>query len=119
MHHVHRQLKRALQRHLAIARPIAARFDLTPSRFEVLCAIRERKSARQADISRALGVTPVTISRMIRRLEELGLVARATSVKDRRAKLVELTSEGLARVTRAAPAFEGLDPIAAPASYVS
>jgi DNA-binding MarR family transcriptional regulator len=119
MHHIHRQLKRALQRHLAIARPIAERFDLTPSRFEVLCAIRERRSAHQADISRALGVTPVTISRMIRRLEELGLVARATSPRDRRAKLVELTPEGLARVTRAAPAFEGLDPTAPSSLYLS
>jgi DNA-binding MarR family transcriptional regulator len=110
MHLVHRQLKRALQRHLAVARPIAKRFDLTPSRFELLCAIRERRRARQADISRALGVTPVTVSRMVRRLEELGLVTRAMAPNDRRAKLVELTPEGLARLTRAEPAFECLDP---------
>jgi DNA-binding MarR family transcriptional regulator len=119
MHHVHRQLKRALQHHLAVARPIAQRFDLTPSRFEVLCAIRERRRPRQADISRALGVTPVTVSRMLRRLEELGLVARAMSPTDKRAKLVELTPEGEARVTRAAPAFEGLDPMASAPSYLS
>jgi DNA-binding MarR family transcriptional regulator len=119
MHHVHRQLKTALQRHLAIVRPLAERFDLTPSRFEVLYAIRERRGARQTDISRALGVTPVTISRMIKRLEELGLVARVTSPTDRRAKVVELTPEGLARVTRAAPAFEGLDPLPGPTAYAN
>jgi DNA-binding Lrp family transcriptional regulator len=58
---------------------------------------------RQSDIWRQLGVSPVTVSKMLRALEKLGLVRRERSIAaDRRQVYVELTrkARGLRKVNR-------------------
>jgi DNA-binding MarR family transcriptional regulator len=96
--------KRAFHATLRFARPLLARFGLTPARFDLLYAIapnrysRERTSTLQRDLRDALGVTGATICRMLQSLEKLGLIVRTRSEYDARQRNVELTDEGVARL---------------------
>jgi len=102
MHAVFFGLKRAFHRSLALTRPLLARFDFTPARFDMLYAIhRFQYGLPQSALRRILGVTAPTVSRMLRSLEDLGFVVRARpSAGDMRQRIVTLTMEGLRRVRR-------------------
>ena len=49
---------------------------------------------RFGELGRRLGVAPSTLTRNVRRLEEVGLVARESDSQDGRAAHVQLTTEG-------------------------
>jgi len=98
MHFLAFQFKRAHYTALRVSRPIAAKFGLTPARFDMLYAIRYERRQSQAQVARVLGVSGVTVSRMLRKLEELGLVRRHTNQwSDRRTKSPRLTRLGRRR----------------------
>jgi len=92
--------KRAYYATLRFARPVLARFGLTPARFDLLTVLRRCHEHRtwQSELRKALGVAAATVSRMVRALEELGLVARSRSEVEKRQVNVRLTDEGLSRV---------------------
>src|SRR6185437_11659907 len=68
--------------------------------FDLLFAVHAHNGRRmfQRELQRVLGVCRATVSRMLGSLEELGMVRRITSDRDRRRKLVELTKPGRSRV---------------------
>jgi DNA-binding MarR family transcriptional regulator len=85
-----------------IRRPLAAQ-GLTPARFDMLYVLYSRMDhwALQSAIRRVLGVTAPTVSRMLRSLEQLGLVKRVRFEFDKRDRVVELTDSGLRRMQSA------------------
>jgi DNA-binding MarR family transcriptional regulator len=92
-------LKRAYLDAIAKVRPLAALHGLTPSRVDLLHAIDISPAPpAQADLRRALGVTSAALSEMIQSLELLGLVTRRPNKLDLRARIVELTPLGRARL---------------------
>ncbi len=100
--------KRAFQASLRIMRPWFARLGLTAARFDMMTAIwRHPHGMFQRKLREMLGVTAPTISRMLRSLEELGLLKRERSTRDRRQLHVTLTASGLARIRRATRVFIG------------
>jgi DNA-binding MarR family transcriptional regulator len=109
MHSLSFQLKRAHHRVVAFGKSVLRRFGLTPARFDLLFVVYARWEFRkriydapaQTDLCRVLGVTAATVSRMVGRLEELGIVTRFGSRIDRRTKQVALTQEGLDLVREA------------------
>jgi DNA-binding MarR family transcriptional regulator len=116
MHSLSFQLKRAHHRVVAFGKSVLRRFGLTPARFDLLYVVYARWESRkriydapaQTDLCRALGVTAATVSRMVRRLEKLGVVVRFRSHIDRRTKQVALTDEGLDLLREAVDAiFDG------------
>ena len=95
MHFLAFRLKRAHQASLRISRQIASRYALTPARYDLLYMIWKSYFApKQSKIRAALGVARSTVSRMLKSLEELGIVRRTKSDGDRRTRRVELTPEG-------------------------
>ena len=101
MHSLSFALKRAHLRTVAMTRALVLPFGLTPARFDLLYIVHRtmrRKGVGQGDLRRTLGLAGATISKMLKRLETLGLVRRAPSSSDRRVKLVYTTREGRARV---------------------
>src|SRR5277367_5509039 len=78
--------KRTFHGFLRITRRRLASVGLTGARFDMLYAVRRQGrflsgeedsiELRQSDLRRILGVTATVVSRMVRALERLGLVAR-------------------------------------------
>jgi DNA-binding MarR family transcriptional regulator len=116
MHSINFQIKRAHLRILAFGRAalekLGTRSEMTPARFDLLYAIRQRNISLQAagkaaasdhrgaglkqnELTRVLGLSRQTVSKMLLRLEEMGWVARARANGDRRTRDVRLTALGL------------------------
>ena len=93
-------LKRAWHSTLRVTRHAYAAAGLTAARFDLLYWLEPRTlfPPTQAMVRRALGVSRTTVSRMLKSLEELGLVSRQRDHPDRRQLTVRLTPQGLARV---------------------
>ena len=69
---------------------------LTPSKVRALALIAESGGLRIGELADRVGVDDTTATRMVDRLEELGMAERHDAEGDRRATLVELTGEGVA-----------------------
>ncbi len=103
MHPLSFQIKRVHHRVIALGTQVLRKFGLTPARFDLLVIVYTRwefqkrlyDAPAQTDLCRLLGVTAPTISRMVRSLEELGIVRRFRNPGDRRTKQVTLTDRGL------------------------
>lgn len=69
-------------------------FQLTRSQFCFLKLIAANTDLQVGELAWSLGVSPASSSKNIDRLEELGLVVRETSPRDRRATLLSASSAG-------------------------
>ncbi|WP_431998428.1 MarR family winged helix-turn-helix transcriptional regulator [Streptomyces fungicidicus] len=74
--------------------------DLEPSAYGLLVRLDECGGQRATELAAYIGVGKATMSRQLRALEELGLVAREPDPADGRAWLVAVTREGRERVSR-------------------
>ena len=99
MHNLAFQFKRAHWRSIAVASQLSRVFGLTPQRFDLLRALRTEPFT-QSSLRAHFGVTRSTISRMLRALENIGLIYRKKYV-GRRSRYVELTEKGLDLISRA------------------
>jgi DNA-binding MarR family transcriptional regulator len=99
--------KRAFHGTLRLMRKPLRSFGLTSARFDLLYALRSpdqegyATGPTQSELRKLLGVTASVVSRMLRSLETLGLVARERGGADRRTKRVTLTDRGKACVEQA------------------
>jgi len=106
------------------ARAIRRLFDqrtavmgVTRAQWRVLARLKREPGLRQVELAERLDMEPITLCRIVDRLEEAGLVERKTDPSDRRAWLLELTARadpvvkqlrGLARGI-AEEAMEGIE----------
>ncbi|EST32902.1 MarR family winged helix-turn-helix transcriptional regulator [Streptomyces roseochromogenus] len=72
--------------------------DLESSAYGLLIRLDECGGQRATELAGYIGVGKATMSRQLRALEELGLIAREPDPADGRAWLVTLTDEGRGRV---------------------
>ena len=82
------------------ARAIRRLFDqrvstmgVTRSQWRVLARLKREPNLRQVELAERLDMEPITLCRIVDRLEEAGLVERKTDPSDRRAWLLELTAK--------------------------
>ena len=69
-------------------------YDLSRPQFEVISALGNTSGLTLKELSRRLPVTKGTLTGVINRLEERGLVHRSASESDRRSTVASLTQEG-------------------------
>ena len=74
--------------------------DMCISDFGVLEVLLHKGPQSVGEIGRRIELTSGSITTAIDRLEQRGLVARAAHASDRRARVVHLTPEGKARITK-------------------
>ncbi|WP_432134075.1 MULTISPECIES: MarR family winged helix-turn-helix transcriptional regulator [unclassified Streptomyces] len=74
--------------------------DLEPAAYGLLIRLEECGRQRATELAGYIGVGKATMSRQLRALEDLGLIAREPDPADGRAWLVDLTVEGRTRVRR-------------------
>jgi DNA-binding MarR family transcriptional regulator len=91
-------LRRARANQAEMAREVHP--DLESSAYGLLVRLGECGRQRATDLAAYIGVGKATMSRQLRALEELGLVAREPDPADGRAWLVHLTEEGRRRLGR-------------------
>lgn len=104
-----------------IDRLVKKRFDrfaettgMSRAQWQVLARVAKREGVNQATLADLVSVEPITICRMVDRLEALGLVERRPDPNDRRARLIHMTEAarpGLERMRSVAQALfaEALD----------
>ncbi|WP_162806580.1 MarR family winged helix-turn-helix transcriptional regulator [Sphingosinicella terrae] len=69
----------------------AAILGSTGAQWRVLARLSRRDGLRQIELAEALDVEPITLCRMVDRLEQAGLVERRKDPEDRRAWRIHLT----------------------------
>jgi DNA-binding MarR family transcriptional regulator len=103
--------KRAFHGILRVMRKPLASFGLTAARYDMLYAVYGGVPPKdllggaltyQRELPRKLGIHKSVVSRMLRSLERIGLVARSRPYTDLRKRVVELTKAGKDRLRDAA-----------------
>jgi DNA-binding MarR family transcriptional regulator len=68
--------------------------DLTPTQYSVLALVRIRGPIGLAELTELEGVNPTMLSRIIKVLDERGLIRRLSDPSDMRAVRVKVTADG-------------------------
>jgi DNA-binding MarR family transcriptional regulator len=86
MHPVFFELKRAYYATLGLTRRTLRKMGLTAARMDMLFVIHKkgRYPTQRSALWRTLGVCPSVVSRMLKRLEEMGYVRRDVVTNDTR-----------------------------------
>ena len=95
----------------------AASLGVTRAQWKVLFRLTRMPGLRQVELADMLDVEPITLSRIVDRLEEAGHVERVADPTDRRAWRLQVTEKAKPLVTRlralgselVEEAFEGVD----------
>ena len=88
-----------------------AGFDLTPVQYAALAAIRQNPGIDQVTLAGLIAYDRTTITGVVDRLVQKGLVVRQASSRDRRARELRITAEGLHTLRRITPAVEAAQQI--------
>jgi DNA-binding MarR family transcriptional regulator len=91
-----------------VSRTQAAGCDLTSVQFAALDAIAQQPGIDQSTLATTISFDRATIGGVVDRLEGKGLVERAVSAQDRRARQLRLTSEGKKLLAHIRPVVEAI-----------
>lgn len=86
--------RRLHQIHVALFADACAQFEVTPVQYSLLSALSLRGSADQTTLAADVALDRTTVTGALKRLQGRGLIERATSRQDRRARVCRLTSAG-------------------------
>jgi DNA-binding MarR family transcriptional regulator len=81
-------------------------YDLTPVQFAALAAVAANPAIDQATLAGLIAYDRTTITGVVDRLVQKGLVARQESSRDRRARELKITDAGRRTLRGATPAVE-------------
>jgi MarR family transcriptional regulator for hemolysin len=96
----------------------AVGMGVTRAQWKVLFRLERRPGLRQIELADMLDIEPITLSRIVDRLEEAGLVERVADPADRRAWRLHVTAKAQPLIEKLrgvademiAEAFAGIDP---------
>jgi DNA-binding MarR family transcriptional regulator len=98
------EFRAALRRFLRTSEKIARDCGLTPQRYLLLLMIKGSPSGRErstvTELSERLQLAQSTVTELVSRAEEVGLIARERSSRDARVAYIRLTDEGERRLLR-------------------
>lgn len=94
-------LNQALRRRLA-------HLGLTPDQFTALRTLTESPGISQKELTALMSSDPNTVTSLVRRMEESGLIERRLNQTDRRARTLRLTRRGRRQFAAARKVAQGL-----------
>jgi MarR family transcriptional regulator for hemolysin len=86
----------------------ARAFGMTRAQWAVLLRLERREGLKQSDLAEALDLQPITLTRLVDRLCDNGLIERRADPSDRRAKRLYLTAAARPLINRIADRIEEL-----------
>ena len=86
----------------------ARRFGMTRAQWAVLLRLERREGLKQSDLAEELDLQPITLTRLVDRLCDSGLIERRADPNDRRAKRLYLTPAARPLLDRIAIQIEEL-----------
>jgi MarR family transcriptional regulator, transcriptional regulator for hemolysin len=86
----------------------ARRFGMTRAQWAVLLRLERREGLKQSDLAEQLDLQPITLTRLVDRLCDNGLIERRADPNDRRAKRLYLTPAARPLLDRIAVQLEEL-----------
>lgn len=89
-------IARMTKAHIGVAAGLLRKSGLTPGPELLLMALWDRDGQSQAELGKALGLDPSTITAKVKTLERDGLITRTPDPADRRVMVVALTERGAA-----------------------
>ncbi|CAN1543718.1 MarR family winged helix-turn-helix transcriptional regulator [Limnohabitans sp. B9-3] len=108
-------LRRSHQISAAVFENVCAGVGLTQAQYGALMVLASEPGIDQSRLARALAFDKVTVLRVLRGLEDRGLVSREVSASSRRQMAVQLTAEGKRLLKKAeAPVHEAYEQLMAP-----
>ena len=84
-------------------RPHLLQYDLTEQQWRLLRTLDDQGAKSSLELSQRCVIQPTSLSRILVKLEEDGLIERAEEKRDRRKRTVRLTERGKALVARISP----------------
>ncbi len=99
-------LRRAHQISVAVFESACDPVGMTPAQFAVLTVLRAEPGLDQSRLSRAIGLDKVTVSHLLRALEQRGLVMRNPALESRRSLALSLTPIAKALLDQVEPYVE-------------
>jgi len=87
---------------------VGSGFPIKPHHSAVFGQIRA-EGMRLTDLARGANITPQSMGQIVDELEELGYVVRTPDPRDRRAKLIKLTAEGITVAQQGATTIQGIE----------
>lgn len=93
---INQAIRQLSLRHRTRAAALLAPLGLHPGQEVLLLELARTGPRIQAQLSEALGCEPPSITLMVRKLEDSGLICRKSAPSDGRASIVELTDSGKA-----------------------
>ena len=80
------------------------RYNMTPSQYQALCAIREHAGIGQSSLGKLTGQDRSTVSLVVQLLLDRGLIRRVVNSSDKRAASLRLSESGMQTLRQVAPA---------------
>ena len=97
------EFRTALRRFLRLSERVSRQYGLTPQRYHLLLMIKGARDGTQrstvTELADRLQLAQSTVTELVRRAEEIGLVTREQSPDDARVAFLRLTPEGDKRLT--------------------
>lgn len=84
----------------------AENVNITAEQWSVMSMLQYEKESSQKNISLVFGYDKVMVLRIVRNLEEMGLLNKRVCAYDKRTRIVSLTPEGKALYTKILPIAE-------------
>jgi DNA-binding MarR family transcriptional regulator len=101
-------LRAALRRFSQASERMLQPYRLTTERYELMLAIKAAKNDERATVSElavVLGVAQSSVTQLVRRAEDAGLVRREVSATDARVRYLRLSRQGERQLARAVAAL--------------
>ena len=77
-----------------------AGYDITPVQYSALLAIKVMPNSDQVQIANYISYDKVTIGGVIERLQRKGFISRAVNERDKRARILNITNEGIHMISQ-------------------
>ncbi|MCQ8897770.1 MarR family transcriptional regulator [Limnobacter humi] len=100
-------LRRIIRATESSARALAKRADMATSELHTLQVVEDNPGISPGELARALGLSPVTSTVILQKLEGRNLVCKVRSLNDKRRLEVQLTDQGRQELVQAPSSLQG------------